>query len=94
VKKKPPFTVDSGMFVARDKDGRIRQVAAGEPQATVCRRVADFPRGLAPDGATILACTDCGAAIATAHLFPDKPSICFQCAHIEPLPWFYPEHES
>jgi hypothetical protein len=83
---KTPNTPPPGTFCRRDEQGRLHEVGPGPaPDVTICRRLADFPDG-APGSATVIACATCGALVATANRFPERPTICMQCAGIEPLP--------
>jgi hypothetical protein len=66
------------------------EVAGRAPESVICRRVADYPRGVPPAAATIGRCAKCAAPIAfNAARFPDRPHVCMQCAQIMPDP--YPE---
>jgi hypothetical protein len=60
----------------------------------MCRRVADYPLGLAPLDAVLLQCVGCGAAIASDPGGPhkDKPHVCMQCCGVRPMP--FPNKES
>jgi hypothetical protein len=79
--------VNSGEYYRRAPDGRLEPAAAGVPDVIICRRVVDFPGGVAPVGGVVTVCRDCGASIATnIAKFPDQPRICMQCAAIRPEP--------
>jgi len=79
--------VDGGRFYERAPDGRLRPAAPGPPDVWICRRVADFPRGLVPAGGTVDACTHCQAPIVFNAARPVAAArVCMQCAGIEPLP--------
>lgn len=58
------------------------------PDEVICRRVADYPHGVAPAAAATTRCTRCQRRIAFNPAGPhqDKPKVCLQCAGIEPLP--------
>lgn len=85
--------IEAGRLYGQTTDGRLLELPAdaGAADLWICRRVADFPRGLAPAGAAIGRCARCGAEIAynparVASVPPATPQVCMQCARIEPLP--------
>ena len=78
-----------GHYYGPDRAGRFAELPAGEPDAVLCRRVADFPDGKVPGtGAAVTTCADCGAPIVYATRGPHqwRPKICMQCGGIAPLP--------
>lgn len=87
--KKRTF-VQGGNYYGETVSGQLVPMGDVEvpPDAVVCRRVVDFPRGIPPPAALVVACDRCGASVATNPNGPhrDRPRVCMQCAHIEPLP--------
>lgn len=81
-------TTKPGHYYGITHDGRFEEITAQRPDSVLCRRVADFPNGRAPDGATITACGRCAAPIAWNARGPHlaAPRICMQCGGITPLP--------
>jgi hypothetical protein len=81
--------VNSGEWWARDwRTGRLTPAAPATPDVVICRRVADYPGGRAPAGATLGTCGRCAAPLAhNAAKYPEVERICMQCAHIVPLPF-------
>jgi len=82
--------VDGGKYYGVTFAGRL--VPLGDvdvvPDKIICRRVADFPRGVPPPGAAIVPCVTCGASVAMNPKGPhrDRPFVCMQCEHVQPLP--------
>jgi len=82
-----------GQYYERDERGTIRSVGAEapggrQPDAWICRRVADYPNARVPSAGAVAPCSRCQAPI----VFNPKregvtaPKVCMQCAHIQPLP--------
>jgi hypothetical protein len=84
--------VFGGRFYGRLTDGGPLVPAPPQrPDTWICRRVADFPAGIAPVGAAIGYCARCSAPIAynpgrILSVPLDTPQVCMQCAGIQPLP--------
>lgn len=77
-----------GMYVRRTAR-RLTEDAPGEPDAVLCRRVADYPFGMPPSIAIIQTCVECQAPVARNPVGPhgDRPPLCLQCFGITPLPY-------
>lgn len=77
-----------GDYLRTDQRGNLQPADAGNPDAVICRRVADYASS-PPAGAALGACDQCAAPIAYNPEGPhlDRPRICMQCAGIEPLPF-------
>jgi hypothetical protein len=77
-----------GHYYGVTQAGRFEETTAARPDHVLCRRVADFPGGRVPTGATVSACTGCAAPIAwnPRGPYPDVPRLCMQCGGIAPLP--------
>jgi len=75
-------------YYGRTWDGRLIEALPSDPDAVICRRVADYPGGQPPAAATLTACRDCEALVAFNPTGPylDRPRVCLQCAGIQPLP--------
>lgn len=91
--ERPENFISGGQFFEHTRAGMIPagQTPSRAPDAWICRRVADFPRGIAPAGAAVGVCTECGASIAynpgrVASVPLGTPQVCMQCASIKPLP--------
>lgn len=86
--------VEGGRFYGRlTPDGPLvpTEQIVGQPDAWVCRRVADFPGQQVPTGGALAQCTECGAPIAfnparNPTCVRTAPKVCMQCAFIRPLP--------
>jgi len=85
--------VFGGQYFGRDDAGRMHMLGPtapagyGEPDAWVCRRLADFPRGELPAGGAVAECSKCAAVIVfnpARQVTAEK--VCMQCASIVPLP--------
>jgi hypothetical protein len=90
VKPKPIADIHGGRYYGRlTPDGPLVPVTdvVGEPDAWICRRVADYPQQQVPTGGAVATCTKCAAPIAfnPARTIA-APKICMQCAGIRPLP--------
>ena len=71
----------------RERPGGLVPAAPAPPDVIVCRRVADFPGGLAPAGSAVVQCAECAAPI-VYKAAPNyaAPRVCMQCMHIVPDP--------
>jgi hypothetical protein len=82
--------ITGGQFYGRMDSGHMEPLgpdAPGDPDAWICRRVADYPGQRVPEGGAVAACEECDAPI----VFNPKrevqaPKVCMQCCAIEPLP--------
>jgi hypothetical protein len=87
VTKKRGTLVNSGEYFSRTLGGPLEPAPPGVPDVVICRRVEDFPGGQVPAGGIVTVCRECGAQVVTnLAKHPDRPRICMQCAHIQPLP--------
>lgn len=80
--------VHAGRYYQRDGPfGQLHDAPGGPPDVVICRRVADFPNGAAPDGARVLPCARCSSPIAfnPARRYT-APLVCMQCEHVRPDP--------
>lgn len=88
---KPKADVFGGQFYGRlTPNGPLVPAPPQRPDTWICRRVADFPRGL-PARAAVSNCSRCAVPIAYnparfACIPPETPQVCMQCAGIQPLP--------
>ena len=58
------------------------------PDAWVCRRVGDYPRGMVPEGSRVDNCSRCGERIVfNPARSVEAPKVCMQCHGIRPLPF-------
>lgn len=82
--------IHGGRFYGRlTRDGPLVPVdePLGEPDAWICRRVADFPQQQIPEGGLVAACSRCQAPIAFNPIHVSTaPKVCMQCMRIQPLP--------
>jgi hypothetical protein len=82
----------AGRFYGRDRRGTLHDLGEAPVvdravDAWICRRVADFPGGRAPDGAGVASCARCGVALAfNPQRTLDAPKVCMQCSDIQPDP--------
>lgn len=88
---KPKPDVHGGRYYGRlTPTGPLVPVTdvVGEPDAWICRRVADYPNQTIPAGGAVAVCTECGAPVA---FNPTRtiaaPKVCMQCVGIQPLPF-------
>jgi hypothetical protein len=80
-----------GQYFGRTASGALEPLGnevSGEPDAWICRRVADYPGERIPAGGAVGVCVDCDAPI----VFNPKrdvaaPKKCMQCCSIQPLPF-------
>ena len=93
-KTKDARIVHGGRTYARaTPHGPLLPCPDGPPDVLICRRLVDFPGGTVPAGGAIGQCTDCGRPIVfIAARVVAAPTICMQCAGIEPLPFETPPH--
>jgi hypothetical protein len=80
-----------GRYYGRRLDGALELLPGDlpiKPDATICRRTADFAPAPIPAGAAFTSCARCGEEIAFNPAGPhqDAPKICLQCGNVEPLP--------
>lgn len=88
--KRPPRpNVYGGQFY-ENRDGRRMRPCPDDgrtPDAWICRRVVDFPRGEVPPGGELDTCSMCSALIVwNPARKVNAPKICMQCGGIRPLP--------
>ncbi len=82
--------VAAGRFYQQTSRGLV-PTDPDSPDVWVCRRLEDFPDGVAPPGAAVDACSRCAAAIAynparVPTVPADTPRVCMQCFDIAPDP--------
>ncbi len=88
--ERPSRIITGGQFWEREPGAPPKPVGndvSREPDAWICRRVADYPGARVPAGGAVAACSDCGAPIVfnPARTVSAK-KYCMQCSGIRPLP--------